>query len=163
MIAWIKLEKQFFGLNDDVHIAIVYFVPEGSTNETDDPFRILQDDIAQLPDRCQFLICGDYNARTNVLPDCDIDDMFGGSGGLEDVLPDSSIDPITNINDSVIKVLHDAGKLSRYTKDMSAANNNGKKLLDLCKSSRLLIMNGDLELVKESGTLHELMLPVTVW
>ena len=59
MKAWTKLEKQFFGLNDDVYIAIVYFVPEGSTNETDDPFRILQDDIAQLPDRCQFLICGD--------------------------------------------------------------------------------------------------------
>ena len=86
-----------------------------------------------------------------VLPDYDIDDMFGSSGGLEDVLPDSSIDPITNINDSVVKVPNDSGKLSRYTKDMSAAINHGKKLLDLCKSSRLLIMNGRLGTDKGVG------------
>ena len=51
-------------------------------------------------------LCGDYNARTNVLPDYDVDDMYGSSGGLEDVLPGSPVDPITNIYDSVIKMLH---------------------------------------------------------
>ena len=35
--------------------------------------------------------------------------------------------------------------------DMSAANNLGKKLLDLCKSSRLLIMNGRLGTDKRVG------------
>ena len=109
MIAWIELNKYFFSVKDDIYIAIIYFVPEGSTNLTDDPFTILLEDIAQLPDPCQILACGDYNARTNELPDNDVDDMYGSSGGLEDVLPGSHIDPTVNIHDSVIKMLHSNG------------------------------------------------------
>ena len=131
-------------------MAIIYFVPEGSTNLTDDPFTILLEDIAQLPDPCQILACGDYNARTNVLPDYDVD-MYGGSGGLEDVLSGPHIDPTVNIHDSVIKMLHSNGNLTRHSRDTADINNYGKKLLELCKSSRLLIMNGGLGTDKGVG------------
>lgn len=142
MIAWIRLEKQFFDLEYDIYIAIVYFMPEGSTNLTDDPFTILLEDITELPDPCQILACGDYNARTNVLADYDADDMYGSSGGLDDVLPGPHIDPTANVNESMIKMLHCKGKLTRYSRDTADVNNYGKKLLELCKSSGLLIMNG---------------------
>ena len=132
-------------------MAIIYFVPEGSTNLRDDPFTILLEDIAQLPDPCQILACGDYNARTNVLPDYDVDDMYGSSGGLEDVLPGSHIDPTVNIHDSFIKMLHSNGNLTRHSRDTADINNYGNKLLELCKSSRLLIMNGRLRTDKGVG------------
>ena len=49
--------------------------------------------------------------------------MYGSSGGLEDVLPGSHVDPIAIINDSVIKMLHSNGKLTRPTHDTADVNN----------------------------------------
>ena len=51
---------------------------------TNDPFAILQDDIAELSDMCQILARGNYNARTNMSFDYDVDDMCGSSGELHD-------------------------------------------------------------------------------
>ena len=63
-----------------------------------------------------------------MLPDYDVDDMCGSSGGLEDILPGSHFDPIANINDSVIKMLHSNGKLTRHSHDTADVNNYGKKI-----------------------------------
>ena len=43
-----------------------------------------------------------YNARTNVLLGYDVDDLYGSSGGMEDVLPYCHVDPITNININIM-------------------------------------------------------------
>ena len=91
MIAWIKLDSHFFGWKDDIYVAILYFVPEGPTYSTDDHFAILQNDIAELSDMCQFLACGDYNSHTNMSFDYDVDDICGNSGELECILPHSYI------------------------------------------------------------------------
>ena len=59
--AWIKLDKDFFGLTTDTHmytytcirytyVGSVYCVAAGSTHLIDDPFDILLQDISQLPE-----------------------------------------------------------------------------------------------------------------
>ena len=66
IIAWLKLKKDFSGIERDSNISNVYFVPEGSAHV---PFIVLYNDVSSLPDDCEELCCGGYNARTNNLLD----------------------------------------------------------------------------------------------
>ena len=77
IIAWLRLDKGYFGLDTDLYIANLYIVPIGSTHLTDDPFAIVNDDLTQLPDCCQILIWGDCNARTGIRADYNVDDTWG--------------------------------------------------------------------------------------
>ena len=52
---WLTIDKSYSGLEKDIYIANLYFSPETSTHVEDDPFAILQGDIAGLPNDCYIL------------------------------------------------------------------------------------------------------------
>ena len=86
IIAWKKLKKDFFGLQKDIFIANIYIVPEGSVHLKHVPLITLHNDISNLTKDCEIICCGDYNERTNTLPDF-TDPVDGSDGLLADLLP----------------------------------------------------------------------------
>ena len=142
VIAWIKLKKEFFGFKRDLFVVNVYFVPENSTHNNEDPFDILHGHMSRLPGDCHVLACGDYNARTHTLIDYAVEGMYGGDGDLAEMTSGIYTDAWSIHNDADIKILHEQCQLKRFSMDVAQPNSYGKRLVDMCKSVGLLIMNG---------------------
>ena len=86
IVAWIILKKTFFGFRNDVYLANIYIVPEGSTYLKHDEFNLLYEEILNVADNSEVLLCGDYNARTGVKLEFDVH-FSGCNGDLNDLLP----------------------------------------------------------------------------
>ena len=67
VVAWFTIDKTLLDLGRDLYIGCVYIVPEYSTYQLHNEYAVLFDDVARIPNPCEILVCGDYNARTNVL------------------------------------------------------------------------------------------------
>jgi len=124
-ISWICLKKHFFGMTADIFMAFVYISPEGSSysSKRDDIFTILQNDIAKYDTQGECIICGDFNAKTckdadYVEDDIDLNSLIN----LDNYIQDEPID--------------------RRNLDNRVTDVHGKKLLELCKSTGLRILNG---------------------
>ncbi len=68
---WCKLDKKYFGFDEDVYIGSIYFPPEQSTREKrlkTDPFKQLKETITKIDGKYTILV-GDFNARTHILED----------------------------------------------------------------------------------------------
>ena len=136
IIAWIILKKSFFGLENDIYLADIYIVPEGSTYLKHDEFNLLYQQILKVPDESEIALCGDYNARTGTLPDIDFH-ADGSNAGLNELLPHDDL----GIYDLINEMRH-KDVLTRSSRDKSAINKHGIQLLELCKSAGILILNG---------------------
>ncbi len=108
----------------------VTFLPEGTSRQTmvqtnifDRILNSMVEIDSKTNSRCNFMICGDFNARTSVDPDFVPDDTVNHIG----VLPDDYAADIP---------------LPRFSKDKVRPNDNGSSLLAFCKESGLRIMNG---------------------
>lgn len=124
-IVWIKLCKSLFSFNEDVYICSVYKVPSNSplNNEYDiDFFECLENSIERYNCIGKVIINGDFNSRTGTNDDFITFDHFLDNGDLYDL--NEHIEPRKN---------HD-NTLDTY----------GKRLLELCKTTGLLITNGRL-------------------
>ena len=128
---WLKLDNQFFGLSKDVLICLYYVVPSNSTRQDMleiDLFDKLQIKIAECESDTEetnhYLIVGDFNARTAISADYVEDD----TDSVYVPLPDDYIED---------------GVLPRSSEDADVSPTNyGRKLLDLCISTGLRIVNG---------------------
>ena len=60
---WIKLNKTFFGLNEDVYLCAVY-IPPINSNHFDNDFSILEEEINFFSDKGNIILAEDLNART---------------------------------------------------------------------------------------------------
>ena len=107
-------------------------------NKHQDVFNILENEIACIAEDHEIMICGDFNGRTGRLPDFSAYCMSGNDENLPCELPDDNL-----TSDHEIRCMFEQGMLTRFSED-SHVNNHGKKLLDLCKTTRLLIINGRL-------------------
>ena len=130
-IIWLRLEAQRIGLNDDVFLCLCYNPPQGSSREglNDDIscFGKIYDTMIEIENtvesHCNFLVCGDFNARCATLPDYV---EFDNNNGF-DVLPDDYV-----ADDSLP---------SRVSED-PIINQYGRSLIDMCRQTGLRIMNG---------------------
>ena len=136
ILVWLKLDKNFFGLAKDLYVANVYIVPEISVYLCHDAFHILQDDLGGFPTNSDFLVCGDYNARTNVVPNF-IGEVSNGNNGDLPVINSAS-----DSRSILIREMSENGKLERFSKDEARTNKHGIQLIELCKAVGLLIING---------------------
>lgn len=122
---WVKLEKQFFGFNDDLFVCCVYDPPETSsyTKGLDHGIlEIVEKDISYYQNYGNILLCGDFNARAS-----------------------AEIDYIQNDSSNYIPVYQsyrsDKQILDRKCKD-NKLDARGKDLIDVCISNQLRILNG---------------------
>ena len=87
--------------------------------------------------------------------------MRGSNGDLSLLLPDNDI--IHTFKDAMIGKLHSRQMLTRYSQD-GVVNAHGKRLLETCISSGLLIMNGRLGYDSGLGdTLELIPLVIPLW
>ena len=127
---WLKLNKNVFGFQRDVVIGCCYIPPENSSRQVRDDFDMYNAIITYMAQfdvkyNCEFLVCGDFNSRTALLPDYVLNDNSSHIPLPDDyIADDQSVIPRQN-SDKVI-------------------NNNGRKLIDMCKMCNLRIANGRL-------------------
>jgi exonuclease III len=127
-IVWLKLDKQFFRMDEDVFLAGIYLWGEKSPayNFVNiDFFQVLQNDIALFQKQGRVLLCGDLNARV-------------GNGDRRDYIV---CDRVVDFTDDVDYVPD--CQLDRTSMD-TGFNSHGVKLLDLCKATSLRFANGRL-------------------
>ena len=125
-IIWCKLNKNKFGLNSDIFIGNIYLPPLRSQKKTaEDVISTLESEIQKYSKEGQIILLGDFNARTGLLNDF-IEHDFIDSTNTNDVLDIYTTDNhFPKRNNSDIKI-----------------NELGEKLLKMCISNRLRILNG---------------------
>lgn len=123
---WLKLCKHFFGLKKDIYLCLIYIPPESSPYYKTrglDSLALIEEEIVKVNNEGSVILMGDLNARTsNVLDYIKDDNDFG--------IEDMSWYTVDNIS------------IDRVSEDNISPCTRGKKLLDLCKSTRLRILNG---------------------
>ena len=147
MSVWLKLDKHYFGLAKDLLIANVYVVPENSVHLCHDAFDLLREDLCGFTLHSDCLICGDFNARTNVLPDYLDEYLCGNDGNLP------IFETVNDRRSLLLRKMAENNELDRFSKDSSRTNKHGRNLLEFCKTAGLLIMNGRLGSDKGIGEL----------
>ena len=123
-IQWVKLSKEYFSLENDLFVCFTYIAPDNSTyaiRHNLDILHTLQNDISHFGNLGDIMILGDTNARTGV---------------TNDLLDANSLhlpSPYFNGNSGSF--------LERNSQDV-ICNSRGRDLIDLCLSSKLVILNG---------------------
>ena len=84
---------------------------------------------------------GIHVSEKTIFIDYNVDDIRGSNGDLSLLLPDNDI--THTFKDAMIGKLYSRHMLTRYSQD-GVVNAHGKRLLETCISSGLLIMNGRL-------------------
>ena len=135
-IIWVKLDKSFFQLTEDVYLCNAYIPPEYSDlhKEPDlDYWKTLDDEIAQYSSIGHILIAGDLNSRTS--------DLLEKYHLVEE---DTLISDHSSINcrldlEKIHSIVNKEGK--RVNED-KVVNPFGKNLISLVEKSSLVIANG---------------------
>ena len=126
-IIWIKICKTIYNFEDDIYLCGAYIPPYNSKvlrQSGIDMFEIIETGIEKYKLLGKTIICGDLNARTASERDYLIHDEHLDSDFTSDI--ESNVLYPKRVNkDNVIDIC-------------------GKRLLDLCKSTNLIICNGRL-------------------
>ena len=125
----LQCKQSYFGFDKEMYIIFTYIVPEDTTYIcacNNDVVGCLENTVAKYIDRGMLVVCGDLNARTGTKKDT-----------LELIHGNESHPDFDAADNSSILIP------ARVSKD-TVVNARGRDILDICKSSGLLIMNGRL-------------------
>ena len=136
VVAWFTIYKTLLGLGHDLYIGCVYIVPEYSTYQLHNEYAVLFDDVASISNECEIWVCGDYNAKTNVLTEF-CTPIDGSDGELDILIPTPD-----NQRHQMIENMYTTGKLVRHSMDRAPSNKHGSRLLEFCEITDMLIFNG---------------------
>ncbi len=126
---WMWLDGEFFNLPADLYLCSVYIPHEKSVvHETRklDPFQILAEETAQYQQKGLVMHIGDFNSRTGSLPE---DWNFLANPALVPGQNNFSVDTETST-------------IPKRRNEDTESNTFGKKLLKLCETLGLVILNG---------------------
>ena len=124
---WIKILKNFFNLKKDIYFCFSYAPPLNSPYTKNLDFDVLQNlevDIGRFKQEGNVLVGGDFNAKTSTALDFVLDQ-------------DDKHSPIMDIPNYVSD-----DPLRRENCDKHSVDKQGETLLNLCKNSRMRILNG---------------------
>ena len=128
---WIKLNKHFLNIKNDIFLCASYIPPEGSSFYRScnniDPFEILERDISYFQSKGLVLMAGDFNARTG--------------HKLEPVQCNLKLDTDDEHIHKCISTVESVGRSYRSNLD-KIVNKFGNNLLDICAKFELYILNG---------------------
>ena len=130
---WFTIERS----NDykDLAICAVYFPPEGLCNNLRGGyFKVLQRDILHFKLSFDIMILGDFNARIGDLLDYNIH--------MEDKSSENPSGELT-----VLETFPNFLNCQRSSNDKGNVNVYGRKLIELCKSGNIRILNDHLKAV----------------
>ena len=131
-----KLDKQFFGLLENIFLICPYMRPSSSSRNiliTEiDIFESISDKLSQLCNKGDIILIGDMNARTGNLIDIEPYN--------DDEINENSID--IEIGNITSNDLDQNGMLPLRCSEDKGYNAYGKRLIELCKMSNMVILNG---------------------
>ena len=119
---WIKFGKDFLNINKDLYLCAIYIPPVTSVNA---------EDICELWDKLEEYILR-YNEQGYIMITGDINSRIGSSNEESDLYD-------VNILDNV---LHRHNPLNLRNSKDQVINKSGRKLLELCRHTNLVIVNG---------------------
>ena len=119
---WLKLEKSFFNLDENIYICGCYTQPEDSVYAIKDVFDTIENDISDFARLGKVVIMGDLNARTGNLLDYVINDC----------------DKIPELNQIPTAICEPEKRINLDSK----VNKYGKKLVQMCINCDMNIVNG---------------------
>ena len=132
---WCSLDKNILCLDKDIVIGVGYISPERSNYSSIDKFDVIEADIFDLVSKknCEILLMGDFNAHFGSISDITkydyfVSDQCGVSDGNSCKLFDAPLPVDMPIN--------------RRSLETTTHNNYGYRVIDLCKSLGLVILNG---------------------
>ena len=133
-IIWLKLNKDFFGLEYHILACFSYIIPQNSSHNAyieRDLFDEIAEDMSNFEEKydCKFFIAGDLNGRTG----CHLDHVE---------YDDSTYIPLPDNYEADISLA------TRKNND-KIINDNGHRLLELCKMCNVRIVNGRIKNDKE--------------
>ena len=123
---WIKLDKSFFKLKNNLFICVTYLPPKNSTctQRLDfDIFNRLEQDIIKYLEQGKVILLGDFNSRTGVENDFIFNDSTQHIPVYDQYREDCSVS-------------------TRLSQDEYLDSDYGRKLFDLCIANQLRILNG---------------------
>jgi hypothetical protein len=124
---WIKLKSDFFNLKKDLFICFPYVPPITSSyvgNLEYDIFQKIEEEICHYSGLGNVMIAGDFNGKTNTNNDFVLDYQDNHS----------PVNDIVTYNFDV--------PLVRKNQDKHLMDNQGETFLNLCKNTRMRILNG---------------------
>ena len=130
-IIWLKLKKDFFKLEKDIYICFTYISPSNSSyyknNDFDSEsiFDNIKQDCAEFMGNGNVMIMADFNA-------------YVPNGSLHYIVNDGLDNHIPLPNG----IYCPDTPLTRNTMELRELNQNGKSLIELCKSTSVRIVNG---------------------
>ena len=133
-VLWFTFKNCIF--SEPVVFGVVYIPPEGSSYSSIDIFDSIESELVHFISEKNYKIClmGDFNSHTRTLPDfVNVDDQI-----CEFLKLDTNT--MNNLNQNTL----DSYGISsvRHNMDKSPVDNYGKRLLNLCKSLDIHIING---------------------
>ena len=133
-----RLDKGFFGWDQDVFLLCVYMRSSVSTREDVNVdincYELLLDQIACVSDRGSVCVLGDMNGRTTDTAEVNVYDVNDEFIDQFNVLGNENV--ITS-NDFIKNGM----SVERHNSD-TVYNDYGKKMIDLCRTCNLAILNG---------------------
>ena len=117
---WSRISKEILNCDKDVYVCGTYIPPEKSNYFDKEIFDELENDINQFSSKANIIVLGDFNART---------------GKLHDFLSDEGSKHIQDTSE------HSNQTTERENFDLTI-NNHGKRLIAICKTNDLRILNG---------------------
>ena len=128
----LKLKKDFFGLINDVYLCFAYCVPANSSILScdfmpEDIFEDLTNKLSQCHPHGDIILMGDLNARSKTIPDF----IFNENNDHIPVPPPD----LYEVDTVETSLRNNCDQIS---------NSYGSKLIDLCKTVPLRILNGRL-------------------
>ena len=141
-VVWLKLSKNLIGV--EIILGCVYLTCESSVYFYQEIFTDLESDLALINSNFNAYIClvGDFNARTGLLDDfLDFDESIVKDFGVDGMLD------LCNVKDKFVELGLDS---NRYNCDREV-NNHGRRLIEMCQSTDMKIMNGRLDKDKAIG------------
>ena len=144
-ILWVKLDKSYAKSEQHIIFGVVYVPPTQSRFLNEDEFEIFQNEITDMCSKYDYIyLAGDFNAQIANLSDyTTADDFLGKHFDL-----DEELSPFYNQKSALEQL---GIQVHRNSMDKKK-NNNGFKLLEICKNDNLFILNGRFGTDKNTGS-----------
>ena len=137
LILWFTISRTLTTLQEDIHCGVVYIPPRGSRYAHEEPFAELEKEILRYCCNSKYVIMlGDFNSRTGIMDDFVKMDSYISKECCLEGLSDEFSEMLYNFENNSVK-------LTRQ-KDDHTTNNYGNKMVQFCKNTSLLILNGRL-------------------
>ena len=136
-VLWTKIDQNAFGF--EFILGSIYIPHEGSKYHSKEVFDVIEDDLVNIKskyDNIPICLIGDFNSRTGLL-----DDFIS----VDDVKCHIMKDSVSILDDSLSNTKYELDSLGictvRHNLD-KCTNNNGYRLIELCRSLDVHIVNG---------------------